>query len=160
MDRFAESANKVAKTLTYTFKANQENIDIYPYIKTGDITEGSVDWGTAKYAKFGNYSRADKNTTTTWQTVTIDNATLKAYLLEGKDLSSVQLLYLSFLFPNGQAQNIYIDNMHLEDHTYGTDEQDAIKIASVSKSIIFFIFRLLYVYTMITPLCDITGALL
>mgnify|MGYP003297066187 CR=1 FL=1 len=68
------SDNKVAKTLTYTFKANQENIDIYPYIKTGDITEGSVDWGTAKYAKFGNYSRADKNTTTTWQTVTIDIA--------------------------------------------------------------------------------------
>ena len=68
------SDNKVAKTLTYTFKANQENIDIYPYIKTGDFTEGSVNWGTAKYAKFGNYSRADKNTATTWQTVTVDIA--------------------------------------------------------------------------------------
>ena len=60
-----------------------------------------------------------------WQTVTIDNATLKAYLLEGKDLSSVQLLYLSFLFPNGQAQNIYIDNMRLVDHQYGTEATDA-----------------------------------
>lgn len=68
------SDNKVAKTLTYTFKANQENIDIYPYIKTGDIIKGSVDWVTAKYAKFGNYSRADKNTATTWQTVTVDIA--------------------------------------------------------------------------------------
>lgn len=84
------SDNKVAKTLTYTFKANQENIDIYPYIKTGDITEGSVDWGTAKYAKFGNYSRADKNTTTTWQTVTVDIATAVA---NTEDNTEYKVLY-------------------------------------------------------------------
>lgn len=84
------SDNKVAKTLTYTFKANQENIDIYPYIKTGDITEGSVDWGTAKYAKFGNYSRADKNTTTTWQTVTVDIA---AAVANTEDNTEYKVLY-------------------------------------------------------------------
>ena len=84
------SDNKVAKTLTYSFKANQENIDIYPYIKTGDITEGSVDWGTAKYAKFGNYSRADKNTTTTWQTVTIDIA---AAVTNTADNTEYKVLY-------------------------------------------------------------------
>lgn len=84
------SDNKVAKTLTYTFKANQENIDIYPYIKTGDITEGSVDWGTAKYAKFGNYSRADKNTATTWQTVTVDIA---AAVANTADNTEYKVLY-------------------------------------------------------------------
>lgn len=84
------SDNKVAKTLTYSFKANQENIDIYPYIKTGDITEGSVDWGTAKYAKFGNYSRADKNTTTTWQTVTVDIA---AAVANTADNTEYKVLY-------------------------------------------------------------------
>lgn len=84
------SDNKVAKTLTYSFKANQENIDIYPYIKTGDVTEGSVDWGTAKYAKFGNYSRADKNTTTAWQTVTIDIA---AAVANTEDNTEYKVLY-------------------------------------------------------------------
>lgn len=84
------SDNKVAKTLTYSFKANQENIDIYPYIKTGDITEGSVDWGTAKYAKFGNYSRADKNTATTWQTVTVDIA---AAVANTADNTEYKVLY-------------------------------------------------------------------
>ena len=84
------SDNKVAKTLTYSFKANQENIDIYPYIKTGDITDGSVDWATAKYAKFGNYNREDKNTKTTWQTVTIDIA---AAVANTADNNEYKVLY-------------------------------------------------------------------
>ena len=60
-----------------------------------------------------------------WATVTVDNSILKAYLESGKDLSSVRVLYLSFNFPAGEAQNIYIDNMRLVDHTYGTDATDA-----------------------------------
>ena len=60
-----------------------------------------------------------------WHTVTVDNSILKAYLESGKDLSSVYVLYLSFYFPAGDAQNIYIDNMRLVDHNYGTDAEDA-----------------------------------
>ena len=60
-----------------------------------------------------------------WSTVTVDNSILKAYLESGKDLSSVRVLYLSFNFPGGDAQNIYIDNMRLVDHVYGTDATDA-----------------------------------
>ena len=60
-----------------------------------------------------------------WHTVTVDNSILKAYLESGKDLSSVYVLYLSFYFPGGDAQNIYIDNMRLVDHNYGTDAEDA-----------------------------------
>ena len=60
-----------------------------------------------------------------WTTVTVDNSILKAYLESGKDLSSIRVLYLSFHFPGGAEQNIYIDNMRLVDHTYGTDETDA-----------------------------------
>lgn len=74
--------NKQVKTVTYTFKANQENVDIYPYIKTGDVMNGTVDWNSAKYAKFGNYDREDKNTKTTWQTVTVDVAAAVANTTE------------------------------------------------------------------------------
>ena len=59
-----------------------------------------------------------------WYTVRIDNSLLSAYLLEGKDLSSVYLLNLCLQFPK-ETMDIYIDNMHLEDHTYGTAETDA-----------------------------------
>ena len=51
-----------------------------------------------------------------WQTVTVDNSILKAYLLDGKGLNDVKYLYLSFYFPKGQAHNIYIDNMHMVEH--------------------------------------------
>ncbi|MBO5483131.1 MAG: hypothetical protein J5978_07410 [Spirochaetaceae bacterium] len=77
--------NKQVKTVTYTFKANQENIDIYPYIKTGDVVDGNVDWNNAQYNKFGNYSREDKNTKTTWQTVTVDIAKAVANTAENTD---------------------------------------------------------------------------
>ena len=60
-----------------------------------------------------------------WNTVTVDNSILKAYLETGKDLSGVRVLYLSFNFPGDVAQNIYIDNMRLVDHNYGTDITDA-----------------------------------
>ena len=60
-----------------------------------------------------------------WTTVTVDNSILKAYLESGKDLSSIRVLYLSFNFPGGAEQNIYIDNMRLVDHNYGTDVTDA-----------------------------------
>lgn len=60
-----------------------------------------------------------------WHTVTVDNSILRAYTLEGKDLTSVMLLYLSFNFPGGYAQDVYIDNMRLVEHTYGTEETDA-----------------------------------
>ncbi|MBR5570783.1 MAG: SGNH/GDSL hydrolase family protein [Oscillospiraceae bacterium] len=60
-----------------------------------------------------------------WHTITIPNGILKAFLLDGKDLKDVSYLHLSFTFPGGSAQNIYIDNMHLEDHGYGTNETDA-----------------------------------
>lgn len=59
-----------------------------------------------------------------WYTVRLDNSLLRAYLLDGKDLSSVFLLNFCFQFPK-EAIDIYIDNMHLEDHVYGTDETDA-----------------------------------
>lgn len=60
-----------------------------------------------------------------WHTVTVDNSILRAYTLAGKDLTSVMLLYLSFNFPGGYGQDVYIDNMRLVDHTYGTEETDA-----------------------------------
>lgn len=60
-----------------------------------------------------------------WHTVTVDNSILRAYTLDGKDLTQVMLLYLSFNFPGGYAQNVYLDNMRLVDHTYGTEETDA-----------------------------------
>ena len=59
-----------------------------------------------------------------WTTVTVDNSILKAYLQDGRDINDICVLYLSFYFPAG-AQNIYIDNMRLVDHNYGTDAQDA-----------------------------------
>ena len=59
-----------------------------------------------------------------WYTVRLDNSILSAYLLEGKDLSAVYLMNICLQFPKN-ATNIYIDNMHLEDHIYGTDETDA-----------------------------------
>lgn len=58
-----------------------------------------------------------------WYTVRLDNATLRAFLLDGKDLSAVYLMNFCFQFPK-HATDIYIDNMHLEDHVYGTDETD------------------------------------
>ncbi len=59
-----------------------------------------------------------------WYTVRLDNSMLRAFLLEGKDLSAIYLLNFCFQFPK-EATNIYIDNMHLEDHVYGSDETDA-----------------------------------
>lgn len=59
-----------------------------------------------------------------WHTVRIDNSVLRAYLLDGKDLSAVYLLNFCFQF-SADATDLYIDNMHLEDHTYGTDNSDA-----------------------------------
>ena len=60
-----------------------------------------------------------------WQTVTVDNSILKAYLLDGKGLNDVKYLYLSFYFPKGQAHNIYIDNMHMVEHKVGTAATEA-----------------------------------
>ena len=59
-----------------------------------------------------------------WYTVRLDNSVLRAHLISGKDLSNIYLMVLCFQFPKN-ATNIYIDNMHLEDHTYGTDQTDA-----------------------------------
>lgn len=59
-----------------------------------------------------------------WYTVRLDNSLLNAYLLDGKDLSAVYLMNFCFQFPK-DATDIYIDNMHLEDHVYGTAETDA-----------------------------------
>ena len=74
----------------------------------------------ANYQEYDIYYTGDG-----WHTVTVDNSILRAYLLEGKSLSNVQLLYLGFMFPSGAAQNIYIDNMHLVDAVYGNDATDA-----------------------------------
>ncbi len=70
-----------------------------------------------------------------WHTVRIDNSVLRAYLLEGKDLSAVYLMNFCFQFPKN-ATNIYIDNMHLEDHTYGSDETDAANDLLVNATVV------------------------
>ena len=70
-----------------------------------------------------------------WYTVRLDNSLLRAYLLEGKDLTSVYLLNFCFQFPK-VAMDIYIDNMHLEDHVYGTEESDAASDLLVNATIV------------------------
>ena len=70
-----------------------------------------------------------------WYTVRLDNSVLRAYLLDGKDLTSVYLLNFCFQFPKA-ATDIYIDNMHLEDHVYGTDETDAANDLLVNATVV------------------------
>ena len=59
-----------------------------------------------------------------WYTVSFDNSLLRAFVLEGKSLENILLLYLSFNFQGGMETDVYIDNMRLVDHDYGTDASD------------------------------------
>ena len=109
------------KDLVFDVKADPAK-DLTGY-SIGIVPYGS-DWKPLhnfdNYQEYQVYFKGDG-----WTTVTVDNSILKAYLESGKNLSSVRVLYLSFNFPAGEAQNIYIDNMHLVDHAYGTDATDA-----------------------------------
>ena len=60
-----------------------------------------------------------------WHTLTVENGALQAFLLPGMSLSNVGGINLHFTIPSGGAQNIYIDNMHLEARPVATDAQDS-----------------------------------
>ena len=115
-----KSYDMTGKDLVFDVKADPANeltsysIGIVPY---------ASDWKPVH--DYTNYQEYQVYFTgSDWTTVTVDNSILKAYLQDGRDISDIFVLYLSFYFPAG-AQNIYIDNMRLVDHNYGTDAQDA-----------------------------------
>ena len=60
-----------------------------------------------------------------WHTMTAENGALQAFLLPGMSLSNVGGMNLHFTIPSGGAQNIYIDNMHLQARPVATDAQDS-----------------------------------
>ena len=71
-----------------------------------------------------------------WHTVRIDNSILRANVLDGYDLTSVSFLNGCFSFPAGHACTMYIDNMHLEDHTTCDDATDAASDLLVNATIV------------------------
>lgn len=60
-----------------------------------------------------------------WNTMTMENGALQAYLLPGKSLSDVKYINMQFTLPAGGAQNIYVDNMHLVQRPAATDAMDS-----------------------------------
>ena len=60
-----------------------------------------------------------------WHTLNMENSAMQAFLISGKSLSDVQYINIQFTLPAGDAQNIYIDNMHLSERPAATDTVDS-----------------------------------